>query len=265
MRDMTGRDRRLDRALAQFRDLNHEVGREIGLARANAGVSQDAAGASVGISGSQFGRIERCELRSVSVEQWRRAAAAVGLRLHVRAYPDGDALRDVPPSSSPGPLPRSAAGRRSASDRSSAPRSNGPASLGCSRRRCWRAGRGRGRDSDPRWSGDVAASSSEEAGRFDDLAHLPPRRRHAREPSCHCRDPRAATAGSPARLQEHPLGVGEGPVPGGGRDRVPVTHLTRGTGQPSAQSTIRPPRGSDIAIAVESVGRRSRSGGSLDV
>jgi hypothetical protein len=96
MRDMTGRDRRLDRALAQFRDLNHEVGREIGLARANAGVSQDAAGASVGISGSQFGRIERCELRSVSVEQWCRAAAAVGLRLHVRAYPDGDALRDVP-------------------------------------------------------------------------------------------------------------------------------------------------------------------------
>jgi hypothetical protein len=93
---MAGRDRRLDRALAQFRDLNHEIGREIGLARGTAGVSQDAAGASVGMSGSQFGRIERGELRNVAVEQWCRAAAAVGLRLHVRAYPDGDALRDVP-------------------------------------------------------------------------------------------------------------------------------------------------------------------------
>jgi hypothetical protein len=50
----------------------------------------------VGISGSRFGRIERGELRGVSVEQWCRAAAAVGLRLHVRAYPDGDPLRDGP-------------------------------------------------------------------------------------------------------------------------------------------------------------------------
>jgi hypothetical protein len=96
MSDMAGRDRRLDRALALFRDVNHEMGREIGLARGTAGVSQDAAGASVGMSGSQFGRIERGELRSVSVEQWCRAAAAVGLRLHIRAYPDGDALRDIP-------------------------------------------------------------------------------------------------------------------------------------------------------------------------
>jgi hypothetical protein len=96
MADMTGRDRRLDRALGQFRQLNHEIGREIGLARGNAGLSQDAAGASVGMSGSQFGRIERAELRGVSVEQWCRASAAVGLRLHVRAYPDGDPVRDAP-------------------------------------------------------------------------------------------------------------------------------------------------------------------------
>ena len=75
--------------------MNHEVSREIGLARDNAGVSQDAAGEAVGMSGSQFGRVERGEIRNVSVEQWFRAAAAVGLRLHVRAYPDGDPLRDM--------------------------------------------------------------------------------------------------------------------------------------------------------------------------
>ena len=93
---MAGRDRRLDRALEQFRQLNFEIGREIGLARSHAGLSQDAAGGSGGISGSQFGRIERAELRGVSVEQWCRATAAVGLRLHVRAYPGGDPLRDAP-------------------------------------------------------------------------------------------------------------------------------------------------------------------------
>jgi hypothetical protein len=95
---VTGRDRRLDRALQQFRQLNHEISREVGLARANAGVSQDAAGTSVGMSGSRFGRIERGELRGVTVEQWCRATAAVGLRLHVRVYPDGDPLRDAPQS-----------------------------------------------------------------------------------------------------------------------------------------------------------------------
>ncbi|HEX5015340.1 MAG TPA: helix-turn-helix transcriptional regulator, partial [Candidatus Limnocylindrales bacterium] len=63
------------------------MSREIGLARDNSGVSQDAAGQAVGMSGSQFGRIERAELRNVSVDQWFRAAAAVGLRLHIRAYP----------------------------------------------------------------------------------------------------------------------------------------------------------------------------------
>jgi hypothetical protein len=93
---VAGRDRRLDRALEQFRQLNHEIGREIAIARDNAGVSQDAAGASVGMSGSQFGRIERGEIRNVGVEQWCRATAAVGLRLHVRAYPAGDPLRDAP-------------------------------------------------------------------------------------------------------------------------------------------------------------------------
>jgi hypothetical protein len=47
------------------------------------------------MSGSQFGRIERGELRHVSVEQLSRAAAAVGLRPSLRFYPDGDPVRDA--------------------------------------------------------------------------------------------------------------------------------------------------------------------------
>lgn len=92
---MAGRGRRLDRALERARDLNHEVSRDIRLARTTSGVSQDDAGASVGMSGSQFGRIERAELRAVTLEQLCRASAAVGLRLYARAYPDGDPVRDA--------------------------------------------------------------------------------------------------------------------------------------------------------------------------
>jgi hypothetical protein len=46
------------------------------------------------MSHSQFGRIERGELRDLTFDQASRAAAAVGLRLVVKGYPDGDPARD---------------------------------------------------------------------------------------------------------------------------------------------------------------------------
>ena len=46
------------------------------------------------MSHAQLGRIERAELPNLTVEQLSRACAAVGLRLSVRAYPDGDPVRD---------------------------------------------------------------------------------------------------------------------------------------------------------------------------
>lgn len=92
---MAGSNRRLDRALRLSRDLTVEAAREIMLSRDQAGLSQDAAGSAVGMSGSQYGRIERAELRHVSVEQLSRAASAVGLRPSLRLYPDGDAVRDA--------------------------------------------------------------------------------------------------------------------------------------------------------------------------
>jgi transcriptional regulator with XRE-family HTH domain len=92
---MAGSNRRLDRALRLSRELTAEAGREILLGRDQAGLSQAGAASAVGMSSSQFGRIERAELRRVSVEQLSRAAAAVGLRPSLRLYPDGDAVRDV--------------------------------------------------------------------------------------------------------------------------------------------------------------------------
>lgn len=92
---MAGSNRRLDRALRLSRELTVEAAREILLSRDQAGLSQDEAASAAGMSGSQYGRIERAELRRVSVEQISRAASAVGLRLSLRLYPDGDAVRDA--------------------------------------------------------------------------------------------------------------------------------------------------------------------------
>ena len=48
------------------------------------------------MSHAQFGRIERGALAAPTIEQLSLACAAVGLKLVVRAYPDGDAVRDAP-------------------------------------------------------------------------------------------------------------------------------------------------------------------------
>jgi transcriptional regulator with XRE-family HTH domain len=92
---MAGSNRRLDRALRMSREMTAEAAREILLGRDQAGLSQDVAASAAGMSGSQYGRIERAELRHVTVEQLSRAASAVGLRPSLRLYPDGDAVRDA--------------------------------------------------------------------------------------------------------------------------------------------------------------------------
>lgn len=77
------------------RFLRSTIGREIREARLGAGLSLAAAGRAVGMSHSQFGRIERAALPNVTVDQFCRAASAVGLKIVVRAYPDGDPVRDA--------------------------------------------------------------------------------------------------------------------------------------------------------------------------
>ena len=77
------------------RQIRVVLGGEIREARLAAGLSQRQAGAAVGMSDSQFGRIERAEIPGLTFEQASRAAAAVGLKLVARGYPDGDAVRDA--------------------------------------------------------------------------------------------------------------------------------------------------------------------------
>jgi transcriptional regulator with XRE-family HTH domain len=65
------------------------------MAREQSGISQNDAARAAGMSASQFGRVERGELRNVTLDQLCRASAAVGLRPNLRLYPDADPVRDV--------------------------------------------------------------------------------------------------------------------------------------------------------------------------
>lgn len=91
---MAGRNDRTSVARWQARTIRHELGAEIRTARTNAGLSLRSAGAAASMSHAQLGRIERAELTELTLDQACRAVAAVGLRLAVRAYPDGDPVAD---------------------------------------------------------------------------------------------------------------------------------------------------------------------------
>jgi transcriptional regulator with XRE-family HTH domain len=77
----------LQEANALERRIKFEIGRDIRGARLDAGVSMRRASARVGMSHTQFGRIERGQIEELTVGQLCRACAAVGLHLHVRAIP----------------------------------------------------------------------------------------------------------------------------------------------------------------------------------
>jgi transcriptional regulator with XRE-family HTH domain len=71
------------------------VGREVRSARHMAGVSQDALGTAVGLSGSEVGRIERGEAPWLTIEHAARLLRAVGLDLWAKTFPIGPPIRDA--------------------------------------------------------------------------------------------------------------------------------------------------------------------------
>jgi transcriptional regulator with XRE-family HTH domain len=92
---MPARTNRATAAATRARLIRFEIGREIHDGRIAAGISQATAGAAVGMSKNQFGRIERAELAHVTVDQLCRAGAAIGCAIVVRAYPDREPVRDA--------------------------------------------------------------------------------------------------------------------------------------------------------------------------
>ncbi|MEP7377943.1 MAG: helix-turn-helix transcriptional regulator [Chloroflexota bacterium] len=92
---MANRERRLERAAwLMQRDLQ-EFGADLRTARLSAGLTLRGVGRAVGVAPSTILDTERARTPGARSEQLARHAAAVGLRARIRAYPDGDALRDA--------------------------------------------------------------------------------------------------------------------------------------------------------------------------
>ncbi len=91
---MAGRERAVDRGAARGRAIAFDLARELRDARLDRGLSQEAVGRAVGLSGAQVSRVERGIAGSLSIEQVARLLATVGLELSARAYPSGTPVRD---------------------------------------------------------------------------------------------------------------------------------------------------------------------------
>lgn len=92
---MGTRERPFDRARRASAQHRAEAARELRLARMTAGLSQRTIALEARVSHATVGRVERGEEPEVSIELLDRLAAAVGLSMTVRFFPDGDPIRDA--------------------------------------------------------------------------------------------------------------------------------------------------------------------------
>jgi len=92
---MPPRERRMARAEWQLRRDIEEAGRELRMARLNAGLTLREVGKTVGTSHMSIQRAERGRLPWPRPEMLARHAAAVGLRARIRLYPGDDPIRDA--------------------------------------------------------------------------------------------------------------------------------------------------------------------------
>jgi transcriptional regulator with XRE-family HTH domain len=93
---MTAIERSLDRATQRAGQDLVTLGREVRTARFNHDISQRAAAHRLGVSAATWSRLERGLAPNAPLLTVARALAIVGLDLHVRAFPGGDAMRDTP-------------------------------------------------------------------------------------------------------------------------------------------------------------------------
>jgi transcriptional regulator with XRE-family HTH domain len=95
MSGMGTRERASDLGAADARRLTELIGRELGTTRRTLGISAETAAGRAGMSASQWGRLERRELRRPTLEQVCRAARGVGLAPSFTLYPTGERIRDA--------------------------------------------------------------------------------------------------------------------------------------------------------------------------
>jgi transcriptional regulator with XRE-family HTH domain len=92
---MASRERAIDIGAARAREILARLPAEARTARLNTGLGQDAVASALGISGSQYSRIERGLSPDLSISLAVRLFAVLGLDLAIRAYPSGDPIRDA--------------------------------------------------------------------------------------------------------------------------------------------------------------------------
>lgn len=96
LRDMSNRERRIDRARRMARSSLAMVGNEFREARLQADLTQEEVSKQAGISSSQLSRIELGQARQVPYETLVAIAVVLGLDLPLRPFPSGDPVRDAP-------------------------------------------------------------------------------------------------------------------------------------------------------------------------
>jgi transcriptional regulator with XRE-family HTH domain len=87
-------ERRVDRGSRQARRRLVTIGDELREARLSAGLSQRQVGASA-ISHTEVGRIERATASRVPFVTLSLLGSVLGLDVSIRAYPDGEPIRDA--------------------------------------------------------------------------------------------------------------------------------------------------------------------------
>jgi transcriptional regulator with XRE-family HTH domain len=91
---MANRERAVDVGAARGRELRQQLPAEARAGRLGAGLTQTEVARAVGMSRSQYSRLER-GLAPLDVEVLARLFAVLGMELSVRAYPIGDAVQDA--------------------------------------------------------------------------------------------------------------------------------------------------------------------------
>jgi transcriptional regulator with XRE-family HTH domain len=91
---MAIRTRAIDEARRRWLSVARILGEELRSARRMIGITQARLGAAIGVSQSEISRRESGTARRLTGAQLAEHAAAVGLRVSVKLWPNGGALRD---------------------------------------------------------------------------------------------------------------------------------------------------------------------------
>lgn len=92
---MSTSERGRDRGLRQARRIRHDFGRELRDVRLGSGLSQRDVARAAGMSQPRLSRIEQALDAAAKIDEMAVLCAVLGMRLSLKAYPDGDPIRDA--------------------------------------------------------------------------------------------------------------------------------------------------------------------------